>query len=178
MVGHEVVVVNRLYGSGQRIPHFGMYVALDVTAHYPHYVLAVLIAVGQETTVGLCLLYVHPPRLYHAAPDADHAHEDAAAAGLVNDIVHVVPITVDSRAVDAVEVEPVGHRHLSIGVKGRYAIYHLHLHDIVTGSSQTVEIIGCLVAVEPLGHQPARVAEPEEGPAVGILQETSALRHF
>ena len=175
--GHQVVAVCRLYGGGQRVPHLRAYVALYVAAHYPHYVGLVLVARGQETAVGAGLAGVHQPGFHHAAPYTDHAHEDAAAGGLVHDIVEMVPVTVHPGRVGGLEVEAVGHRHLPVGVEGGDGVYHLHLHHIVAGGGQAVEIVSRLVAVEPLGQQPPRVGEPEEGAPVGVLEEAPVGRH-
>ena len=94
MVGHQVLLVYRFDGGGERLPDFWLDVALDVAADDPDDVLTVFVAVGQEPAIGLGLLHAELPALHETAPDTYHPDIDVVAGCRVDDVVHVIPVGV------------------------------------------------------------------------------------
>ena len=177
MVGHEVVLVDRLDGGGQCFPHFRFDVALDVAPHEPDDVLFVFVSVGEERTVFLGILYAQLSVLHQSAPDTHHADVDAVLGSHIDDKVHVVPVSIHSFAVDVLEVPAVYVRHLAVDVHGWHTVDGLYLHHIVARLGARLQIPLGLGAVETLGQQPSCLALPEEGLSVFKLQITLVIRH-
>ena len=94
MEGHQMPFVNRLDGARQGIPHFSADVPLDIATHYPNDVRTVLVSVGEERAISLCLCLVHESRLDKSSPDAHHSDIDAVGCGLVDDEIHVLPVAI------------------------------------------------------------------------------------
>ena len=139
------------------------------------------IALCEELSIGLCLLDVHQPCLDKTTPDADHADVDATLLGLVEDVVEVIPIGVgilqgalclgvEGREVEHIALLVGNHRRLAIDVVGGHAIDRLHLHNVISCVGTLRQVEADLCAIEFLGHQPARLALPEERRAIGMLE--------
>ena len=181
MIGDKVILVVLTNGVGQSLPHLGLHVAALVAADDPDDVGTIAIALSKELAIGLCLLDVHQPCLDKTAPDADHTDVDATLLGLVEDVVEVIPIGVgvlqgtlclgvEGREVEHISLLVGNHRRLAIDVVGGHAIDRLHLHDVISCVGTLRQIEADLCAIEFLGHQPARLALPEERRAVGMLE--------
>ena len=109
MEGHEVILIYRLDGSRQCIPHFSADVPLDVAPDYPHDIRSVLVSVGEESAVFLSLSFIHKPCLDKSSPNTYHSYIDAVGCSQVNDVVHVLPVAIALLGVNSGEVEPLGH---------------------------------------------------------------------
>ena len=53
----------------------------------------------------------------------------------IDDVIHVVPVTINALTVDVLEVPAVNVLHLTIDVIGRYTINGLYLYDVVASLS-------------------------------------------
>ena len=151
MIGHQVVLVYRLDGGSQGLPHLRLDVALDVTTHEPDNVGLILITVGEEGSVFLGILHTQQTGLDQSAPNAYHTDIDTLVGSLVDDIVQVVPIAIDTLLVNVLEVPSVNVRHLSVDVIGWYSVNGLYLHDVIAGLGARVQIPFSLGPVESFG---------------------------
>ena len=146
MIGHQMVLVDGLNGCGQCLPYLRLDVALNVATHKPDDVRLVLVAVGEERTVFLGIFHTQQTGLHQSAPDAHHSDIDAMLGSHIDDIVHVIPIAVDTFAVDILEVPPVYVRHLPVDIDGRHAVDGLHLYYVIPRLGARLQI--------PLGLSP------------------------
>ena len=178
MIGHQVVLVDSLDGSGQGIPLSRVDIALDVTTHDPDDIGLILIAVGQESTIELRLFHVHQSCLHQSTPNGHHTYIYTILCSGIDDIVHVVPVAIDTLLVDFREVPSIRVRHLSVMIIGRYAVDHLYLYHIISGLPTTLEIIGSLSPVCAFRQKPARLSLPEERCTIIEHQETLVVRHL
>ena len=107
------------------------------------------VAASQETTVLGSPLSRHVPVFHLRAPYSHHRYIDAPLLSFAHDEVHLAPVGLFSVARD-----------------------DLHLHHIQLIPPAVVQIETNLTAVELMGEQPTRVAQPEERPAIVMLQIT------
>lgn len=76
---------------------------------------------------------------------------------LMDDIVEMIPIGVDTLRIGFRQVPAIRVGHLTIDIIGRQVIEHLYLHHVVSGLTAAREIERHLTAVEMLGHEPCRL---------------------
>ena len=152
MEGHQVVLVYCFDGGGESFPFGGFYVATNITSDEPDDIRLVFVALGEEFAVSLGLVYGHFATADGASPDADHADIDAFTGSGADDVVHMVPIAVDARAVDVLEVVAVGHGILSVGVYGGDIVQSLNLNDVISPLFALFQIILGFIAVQALGQ--------------------------
>ena len=150
MIGHDMILVNRLDSGSQCFPNFGLDVALNIATHKPDDVGLVLITVGQERSVFLGVLHTQQTSFYQSTPDAHHTDVDAMLLCHIDDIVHVVPITINTLLIDVLEVPSVYVRQLSIDVMGRNTINCLHLNHVIACLCTTLQIPFSLCSVQTL----------------------------
>ena len=177
MIRHEMVLVYQFDGRGQRFPYFGLDIALDVTTHEPDDIGLVLVSVGEEGAILLRILHTQFTVFHQSAPDAYHSDIDAVLGGHINDIVHVIPVAIDTFAIDVLEVPAVDIRHLTIDVIGWYTINGLYLYDVIACFGTRLQIPLNLSPVEPFRQQPAGIAQPKERFSVFKLQIALVIRH-
>ena len=133
---------------------------------------------GEEFAVGLGLLLVHEACFYQAAPDTHHTYIYTLAFGYVDNIVHVVPVAILSRAVNVCKVPAVRVGELSVGIYGRHTVDNLYLYYIESILGCAPQVISCLVTVEAFGQEPAGITEPEEGGTVSMDKKASVVTGF
>ena len=172
MIGHEVVVVYGLDGCGKRLPHLGVHITGDVTAHNPDDVGRVLVAFGEELAVCLGLGSVYLLRLYLRTPHGNHTDVDAVLLCQLDDIVEMIPVAVHALRVGFCHVPSGWQRRLSVYVVCRCVVHHLHQHRIESCRTAFLQIVLCLCPVEAFGQKPSRIAKQEERRPVCRLQET------
>lgn len=112
-----MVVVDALDAGSERLPHFRMDIALDITTHHPDDIRRILIAVGKELSVCLSLLCIDILSLYLRTPDSYHADVDAVLFGKFDDVVEMIPIAVNTCWVCLRQIPTGRERLLSVDIK-------------------------------------------------------------
>ena len=175
MIGHQVVVVYRLDGGGERLPYVSLHITLYITTDDPDDIWAVFVAVGEKTSVGLRLLYREFASFYHPTPDTHHTDIDTALFGLTDDVVHVIPITIVGLGQ---QIPLLIVRGLPIDVYRGYIVQHLHLGHVIASVTCLIQVIRYFLTVQSFRHQPGCLTQPEKGCAVSMLQKTLVVRNL
>src|SRR5574344_1300705 len=126
-----------------------MNITAQVSSYHPNDIRKVFVTLAQKFSISLCLLRIDGPGLHLRTPDTDHGYVDTVLFGSANDIVHMVPISVDALPINIFEIITVGHRVLSVNIDGRNGIHGLHLYHIEAGLVAISQIECDLVTVKP-----------------------------
>ncbi len=156
-------------------------VGIAVAAEDPDDV-AVAISFGYETAVllGVALVEYGVGVVPLVAPRGEQADVHARLADLVDDVIHMVPIVVrPALARVGTRRVAVDQWAVSVSVRGVEPVQFgqrdgLNHGVTLRGAVGDVEV--GFVAVETVEQLPCRISQPEERPAVGVLQITSVIR--
>ena len=176
MEGHQVIGVHLLDGTCEGIPAFHTLVAHDVAANHPDDVWLVFVAIADEMAVFCGFLRCETLDL--STPYAVHGDVDALPCGHVHDVVEMIPIAVDAGLGVGREVKAVVEGLLPEDIeRGIVTVEHLYLFYVVALLMLAGEVELHLVAIQPFGHEPCRVAQPEEWRAVFMHEILVVVRH-
>lgn len=178
MIGHEMVVVNTLDAGSERLPHLWVDIALDIATHHPDDIRRILIAVGKELSVCLSLLCIDILCLYLRTPDGYHADVDAVLFGKFDDVVEMIPITVNTSGVSLRQIPTGRERLLSVDIKRRCAVHHLDENGIKSRYTAFLKIILCLGSIQTFRKKPAGITQHEKRLSVFKLQESLVGRNL
>ena len=130
MISHQVILIYPLDGGSKSLPHFSLNISLNISANNPNNVWTVFVTIGQETTINLSLFYREFASLYHSTPDAHHTDVDATLLGLIDNVVHMVPVTIVGFGQ---QISLLVVRGLPIDVHRGHIVQHLYLSHVIAG---------------------------------------------
>ena len=90
----------------------------------------------------------------------------------------MLPVAVFSGSGGHFEVPSVGIGHRAVAVERRYSVEHLDLDHVVALPGCLLKIVLGFVAVKTLRQKPARIPEPEEWSAVGMLKVKAVIGYL
>ena len=177
MESHQMTFVYAADTVCQRIPYLRLIITADIPSYHPNNIRLILVTFCKKLTVCHGFFFIHQPLFHGSSPNTYHPYIDAPWSGTFNNIVHVIPISINPFAVDIFEIKTVCHGILAVNIHGRHTVQYLHLHHVISGILALIQIVRNLVTIQALRHQPSSFTQPEERYSIFMLQVASLLGH-